>query len=307
LRLSKISMITTSQLGNWGNLGNQMFLIAAVSGISRKNGQDYFFPEWKYENWFETELPHGNVDDSFTLVREKQFHVYDWHLENGNFDLKGWLQSEKYFDIQQTKKTFVFKKEIVAKVVEQHGYLFNREAIVISVRRGDFVNNPLYFQLSYRYYLLALFENFPDWQQYNLIFTSDDIGYCKQHFSFLPNAYFLENVAPMEQLIIGQQCTHFIISNSTFSWWLAWLGEKPTSKIVRPMRNFRGKFAEENNDCDFFPERWKAFDDGKFKFKNHRILKIRAVLYNFKTDSRFYFKKYLNLLKKQVKNVIGKR
>ena len=300
-------MITTSQLGNRGNLGNQMFQIASVIGIAEKNVQDYFFPVWKFEDWFEHEFPHGNLDESFTLIREKQFHVYDWNLKNGNFDLKGWMQSEKYFDIKKVRKTFEFKKDVIGNIVQKYNYLFDKKAIIISVRRGDFVNNPIYFQLSYRYYLLGLFENFPDFQQYNLIFTSDDIAYCKRHFSFLPNAFFSENVAPMEQLIIGQQCDHFIISNSTFSWWLAWLGEKKHSKIIRPMQNFRGEFAKENNDCDFFPERWLAFDDKNFELKNLYGLKAKAAVYDFKTDLKFYFRKYLNVLKKQVKKILGKK
>ncbi len=35
-------------------------------------------------------------------------------------------------------------------------------------------------------------------------------------------------------LWLMSQCQHFIIANSTFSWWGAWLGEKPGSRILSP-------------------------------------------------------------------------
>jgi hypothetical protein len=58
-------------------------------------------------------------------------------------------------------------------------------------------------------------------------------------------------------------CDDFIISNSTFSWWSAWLGEKESSKIIRPHQNFDGNKRLESDDKDYFPERWIAYDASK--------------------------------------------
>lgn len=173
--------------------------------------------------------------------------------------------------------------------------------ILITIRRGDYVNNPNFFQLSYKYYLLAIINNFPDWKNRNLIFTSDDIQYCKYHFSFLKNAFFLDNLSAIEQLALGLKCDDFVISNSTFSWWMAWLGEKENTKIIRPLKFLRGKFNELNDDSDFFPSRWISFNDDFFQLeKKYFILNIKGNVYSLFVNIKF---EYLRLKKKGKNNI----
>lgn len=253
-------MITFSQLGSKGNLGNQLFQIASTIGLARENNQNWCFPKWDPSLYFNSHLPKCDCQESFQLISEKCYHFHEWPIKKGNFDLEGWLQTEKYFDIPYTKELFSFKPEFKQKLLEDYKHIFKKKSILISIRRGDFVHHPLYFQLSYKYYFLALLKHFPDWKDCNILFTSDDISYCKSHFGKLPNAFFLENIPPVEQLIISSNCNHFIISNSTFSWWQAWLGEKTNSLIIRPPKNHRNTRHVQFDDKDYFPDRWIRFD-----------------------------------------------
>lgn len=260
-------MIIFSKLnGDTARLGNQLFRIASTIGIASKNNQEYGFPGWEYSKYFTKPIPNYDVNLKYKTVTEKKFEYHEWNVNSGNYELYGWLQTEKYFDIDKVKKQFAFKPEIVKKVIKPYKDILSKKNILITIRRGDFINHPYYYQVTYNYYFLALIKKFPDWKDRNILFTSDDINYCKKHFSILENAHFIDNSSAIEHLIIASKCDDYIISNSTFSWWIAWLGEKKNTKIVRPIQNFRGSERIRKNDKDFFPERWIKFDE-----KQHRV------------------------------------
>lgn len=267
-------MLIFNSLGRKGNLGNQLFQIASTVGLAIKHNKPFSFPEWGYSDYFDYELPKQDKSKKLVQIVEKSYEYHNWEIGNEDYDINGALQSEKYFDIETTKKIFKFKDVFVQELLTKYDYLFKNEPIFISVRRGDFVCHPHYYQLPYWYYILALKNNFDDWEKRDLIFMSDNIEYCKRHFKFLKNARFLENLTAVEQLILGSQGQDFIISNSTFSWWVAWLGEKKNSKIIRPVKNFRGSFAKLNNDKDFFPDRWLSFD-----YKKHCLKPKNYILF----------------------------
>lgn len=301
-------MITYSNLGKIyrGNLGNQMFQIASTIGIAEKYGHDYFFPVWEYSKYFKYQLPVSNKDESFIIINEEKYNHYEWNLKDTNYDLDGWLQTEKYFEQSKTKEIFKFKNEFIDELIKKHQPLFSKKTILILVRRGDFVNNPYYFQTSFKYYLLAIMKNFPDWEDRNLVFTSDDLVYCKYHFSFLKNAFFLNELSAIEHMALAPQFDDFVISNSTFSWWMAWLGEKKGSKVIRPIKNFRGEYGNQNNDSDYYPERWISFDENSFKLeRKYFMLIIKAFIYSLFVNSKFRFLKLKKISKNNVKMILS--
>jgi hypothetical protein len=65
--------------------------------------------------------------------------------------------------------------------------------------------------------------------------ASDDISWCKQHLDLgSTNILYLENYKPEEQLWIMSLCHNFIISNSSFSWWAAYLSRYENKKVFAP-------------------------------------------------------------------------
>jgi hypothetical protein len=216
-----VSYINLGTRGH-GNLGNQLFQIASCIGIAKHFGTEAAFPVWEYEKYFENPLPKlGKVGKP---VKEQHFH-FDFNQFSNDCDITGWLQSEKYFEDckEEIKKQFKFSQSLYERVG-----MMNRFApvnsIAISIRRGDYVNNPNYALLPINYYIGALLKEFPDYHNYNIIIFSDDMEYCKLHFQCLPNVYYAEGNA-IEQLCLMSLCDHFIIANSTFSWWGCYLAE----------------------------------------------------------------------------------
>lgn len=266
--------VTSSTFNTNGRLGNMLFRYASLMGLALKHNTNLKLPEWKYSEYFEGEFPLG--DTKGILVKESTFkYIEDWGYINWQqpIDIYGYLQSEKYFNHckESVKKSLTFKPDFIKQVKAQfdNKNVFEKETIAISIRRGDYVDNPYYELLPITYYILALFENFPNWRDCNLVIFSDDIPYCKVHFDCLPNVFFSQNNSDVEDICLMSQCDNFIISNSTFSWWGSWLGEKENTKIIRPNYLFAGEGLKENDWSDFYPERWINFDhkkeNGEFK------------------------------------------
>jgi glycosyltransferase involved in cell wall biosynthesis len=240
-------IISFSKLGNHGRLGNQLFQIASTMGLAEKHGGRAVFPNWAYEPYFETPIPHGPMQNH--RLNEKYFHHHEWEIK-ANSDLLGYLQSEKYFGSTRLKLRETFIREAKAKMPG----LFERQVICIQIRRGDYVGNEAYHQLTPNYFIDALLTHFPDWRSYNILFISDDIEYCRTHFECMPNAFFSKN-QDIVDLALASACDHFIISNSAFGWWGAWLGGKPHSKIICCGLLHQGSLAHLDSK-DYYPDRW---------------------------------------------------
>lgn len=256
--------ICFSRLGTYGRMGNCMFQISALMGMGEKYNAQISFPEWHYEQYFVNPIPHGEMMPN--QIKEKQFHYYDWEL-TGDCDLLGYFQSERYFDNvrDQIKEQFRLKDEVIQSAKDKlPANVFEKETILLQIRRTDYVQCVHYYNCPVTYYIQALIEHFPDWQNMNLVFISDDLPYCKIHFECLPNAYFAD-VIDIEQIAIAGLCDHFIIANSSFGWWGAWLGEKLHTKIVHCGRLHAGKLLEQSNEQDYYPERWINFKRNEYK------------------------------------------
>jgi hypothetical protein len=297
-------MITFSKLEKKGHLGNQLFQIASTMGIAIKNNQEFCYPRWSYNASFIKSLPLlQNLE--WIALKEKQFHYDTVELDAENYDLEGWFQSEKYFDINAVKSYFQFESSLLANLKIKYKDAFAKKTILISIRRGDFVDHPDYFQLPIQYYIQALISNFPDWNNSSLIILSDDIEYCKYHFSFLENAFFANQLSAIEQLALSSICDDFIISNSTFSWWCAWLGEKENSKVIRPLHYFTESKRKVDNDQDYFPERWQVFNHLNLKLDLHNtqivLTKENLILEKY-LQHNFNFTDEIRILKT---NAIG--
>lgn len=69
------------------------------------------------------------------------------------------------------------------------------------------------------------------------VFT-DSIKWCKEHlFLKIPCQYIADigTFSDAEEMMLMASCRHHVISNSSFSWWGAWLGDNPQKAVVAPL------------------------------------------------------------------------
>lgn len=262
-------MITYSLFGSRrrGNLGNQLFQLASMIGLSKKYNQELRMPNWSYKRYFNG-LPYiiSQVVKGHKHLPEAAYHYTPEHwdqLATGNWDVDGWLQSEKMWEHakDEVKAMFTWSEHFLREIRAGGKVKDFESSIAISVRRGDYVGNVNYDLLPVSYYMQALMKEFPDWMDRQILIFSDDIPYCKIHFEGLPNVKFIEQ-NPIVQLCMMSLCGGFVIANSTFSWWGAYLAElrDPSVKIVRPNYLFAGPLLAGNDSKDHWPDRWIVYD-----------------------------------------------
>jgi len=178
--------------------------------------------------------------------------------------LDGHWQSEKYFRAieEYIRQEFLWtpREENIRCLGE---YLGSVQSVCVNVRRTDYVSVPetaraLGF-VGVEYYLRAvdLFKQRVPGCCYFVF--SDDPDWCAAELlPFLPaSAAVVGHELAGERftgyLWLMAQCRHFIIPNSTFAWWAAWLSDSPEKIVVAPSRWF-GNVATDS--VDIVPDRW---------------------------------------------------
>lgn len=266
-------MITFSKLGKLGRFGNQLFQIALAHTLAKKYDVDWMTPEWKYAKYFQTEFPQGDCPTPTKILKEPAYNYHRIPIENWNWwahdqtvDLEGYFQSTKHWKSEEDiKQLFKFKPGYVDAVIAKYPELFGPDAkpsIAVGVRRTDYVGKLAgnYHVLSPAYYINAL-QKF-DYEKFNIIFISDDLDWCKFNFASLENAHFPAFDSDMDQFIAGSLCSNFIIANSTFHWWSAFLGKAGNGgRVIQPTKLFDGKLLAKEGDVNFYKSEWEFQED----------------------------------------------
>lgn len=260
-------MIGFNHLGIIGRLGNQMFQYAALRGIADKHGYDFTIPEsdfndeWNDHQLFEVfDLPNlknrGRVDDKF--LQERQFN-YDPELVDqcpDGVSLYGYFQTERYFShiADSIKEDFTFKRDVVENCKEVMEEL--SEPIALHVRRTDYVEKSQdHPPCSMKYYHEAL-KRFHEKRP--VVIFSDDVKWCKEQDIFKPDRFLVsETDNNVYDMCMMTMCDDYIIANSSFSWWGAWLSQNPDPTVIAPKKWFGDTgYTAKNNTEDICPDRW---------------------------------------------------
>jgi len=163
--------------------------------------------------------------------------------------LSGFWQSERYFAeiAAVVREDFTVTAPATGRNAALLAEIANCEAVAVHVRRGDYVSNPTAAAyhglcgLDYYRAALARIEAAVPTPRYFVF--SDDITWAREQLRFRHPAVFVDHNAaapPCEDLRLMAACRHFVIANSSFSWWAAWLSRQPESEklVIAPRRWF---------------------------------------------------------------------
>lgn len=238
--------------------GNQMFIAAASRTFAARTGRE-FVGLVKTDN--ASDYPEQQMN---TIMRRVPWIGRDavkdfWHMPHGGFLCNGFpvvdeenvLLNDFFQDVRCIDRDIAFDlftpyDSILQEIHDVYGDVSKK--VCVNVRRGDYLRCR---QDGFRVLsktdidtMLAMF--FPD---DDVLMVSEDIAWCRENFhgsrytfADRPCRFKVEM-----DLYLQTQCKANIISNSTFSWWGAYLNER-AEKVVCP---------------------WPWFSDGKIDPMSH--------------------------------------
>lgn len=174
------------------------------------------------------------------------------------FYLGGW-HCEKYYEhvISDIRKAFRFDlTRLSSENFDIAQRMLQKESVSIHFRRGDYytVGSKLFGGVCDHSYFISAIEKIkvmvPNCEFY--IFSDDPI-WVKDNFNIQGN--FIENNKgrdSWQDMLLMSSCKHNIISNSSFSWWAAWLNGNSEKIVICPHKFI----SSENSTTDVYPEKW---------------------------------------------------
>lgn len=174
----------------------------------------------------------GIVKNSFSNDRYSRIL-----LRNKNIYMSGYFQAEDFFPEfhQILKKDLRIKKPLVGEKKVFLEKIINSNAVCIHIRLGDYKRNKLHMVCTKKYYLQSvkvMKERYPD----AVFFVfSDEIEVVKEECGFEEKFYYEPiGCKDYETLELMRSCKHFIMSNSSLSWWAQYLSTNIFKTVIAP-------------------------------------------------------------------------
>lgn len=260
-------MITSLEIDTRA-IGNSLFIFATLFGVGKKlnldirlsTGENHIHqPTGQHiiqlKNIFDITVPditqeeiNGITNKYIEKCKEFNPEIFDEVKDNTN--LIGFFQSEKYFDFcaDELRQQLKFKDKWID--IARRGFIGSgflpKDCISIHIRRGDYTLphlQPFHPVLPNTYYNDALSyiekyisDNKLETPKRVLVF-SDDLDFCKATFGDSDVFYVVDNTEYKEycaviDLCMMSMCQYYIIANSSFSFWGAWLGNPNQDKLT---------------------------------------------------------------------------
>ena len=247
-----------------GGMGNQMFQYAIAKSLSVK----YNIPFYMYRehldkvDWRNYDLDLFNIEENFItqqvpvfLVSEgwgdfkfksEIYNIFDDpNFVGKNILLDGYFQNIGYTDpiYEILKNQFTLKNQINNdRTLDLLNEIKNTNSVMLNVRRTDFVNNSFHGTMDVDYYKNAISIINEKVENPKYFIFSDDIEWCKENLSNIENSFIVDHSYKGdrfgEYLELMKNCKHYIIPNSSFAWWSAYLSYNNDKIVITPKKWF---------------------------------------------------------------------
>lgn len=180
-------------------------------------------------------------------------YKYDY---KGDVVVYGYFECTKYFaDIDHLiKKELTPKAPLLESNKDLYETITNRESVCITIKRCDIENSDISdiyaYDINYFYHAVDYIKSRVD----NPVFVifSDNVDWCRENFHIDAETLYETPGNPIwEKIRLMSGCKHFIIHNSTFSWWVQHLSTNDDKIVVAPTR-----WMNSEQPIDLYEDNW---------------------------------------------------
>ncbi len=190
-----------------------------------------------------------------------------------NIVIKGYYESSQYFKEidDMIRREFTVKDEYPTLNPEMLQAIQTTNSVCVTIKRRDINNDAIkdVYEYNIDYFIRAI-RYMSDLEK-NLVFFvfSDDIQWCRDRLPVLmPDIQFQyeSGTDPIyEKMRLMSSCKHFIIHNSTFSWWAQHLSSNENKIVIAPAKWMN----RDDQPIDIYEQGWiYETSDGRF-LKEH--------------------------------------
>jgi hypothetical protein len=245
--------ISYKALGANGRLGNQLFQIAGPLGRAHRAGDinNAVFPHWSYQPYF-------SVPDHYFVAANEITESID----GGRAYMQDLREFSSCVDVIQ--EFFQPTEFALAEAQSLHPY-FNQHAhtTAVHVRRGDYLGLQATVTVCpIHYFTQAMNEMRARFPHTHFLVFSDDNEWCLENFNDYSDVTVVTSPADtttiqsdMADFNLMRSCDAFIISNSTYSWWAAYLSQ--SADVICPSRWLNGLASTQIPIETLLPNHWQ--------------------------------------------------
>lgn len=272
-------------------IGNQLFEFACVYAIARKRNSNVYVlkPSDNVSNATHDatarhfsldhfKIPFSKVvDENFkTFGSGKIFDFQEHHIWENSLPTDSVLRlndvcvSEVYFKEYRKEIMEMFTLNIdESPIREMLTKVENTESVSVHVRRGDYLHSNEKRGIAITYQIKAMDTMKRLLPNATFFVFSDDLAYVREKLSDYENVIFvnntLEQMSSLLDFLIMSKCKHNIISNSTYSWWAAYLNRNKKKIVIGPSPRH--------------PPGWNELHYGNNQFRKYRELIFSYYMY----------------------------
>lgn len=241
----------------WGGLGNQFFQYAFAKEIEYKNGKEVQLVKDFYESEVNQKgeviptrcflldkfncsyevVPDGDMSRCSKVVLEKDYNLEEEHDDTYFI---GYWQSERFF--KNVRKSllndFLLRDEHIDDLMNETVKEMDKtESVSVHVRRTDYITLGTYPICGREYYERAVKTIIEKTGRVAVLFVfSDDLKWCYDNMDGICGCktIFVNTGVDYKDWYIMNKAKHFVIANSSFSFWAAYTRKNNSGIVIAP-------------------------------------------------------------------------